>query len=123
MVAGLFLLAVVSVLPLFFTGFAAFVALRFLSGVATAVYDPAARGMVVEATDADERGEAFGFYGAFEIGGFAVGPAIGGIGARIIGGYTFPFILGRPVAGRHGRGLASLEPAPRRRVARVRARP
>ena len=93
MVAGLIALAVFSVLPLFFTTFAAFVALRFLAGVATAAYDPAARGMVVDATDEDERGEAFGFYGAFQIAGFVIGPAIGGIGSTIMGGYTFPFIF------------------------------
>jgi DHA1 family multidrug resistance protein-like MFS transporter len=93
MVAGLATLALFSVLPLFFTTFAAFVALRFLAGVSTAAYDPAARGMVVDATDEDERGEAFGFYGAFQIAGFVIGPAIGGIGSVIMGGYTFPFIF------------------------------
>ena len=93
MVGGLVLLAVVSVLPLVFPTFVAFVVLRFLAGVATAAYDPAARGMVVDATEADERGEAFGFYGAFQIAGFVVGPAIGGIGATIFGGYGFPFVF------------------------------
>ncbi len=93
MVAGLLLLSVVSVLPAFFTAFAAFVVLRFLAGFAAAAYDPAARGMVVDATDPDERGEAFGFYGAFQIAGFVVGPAIGGIGSTIMGGYTFPFFF------------------------------
>ena len=93
MVAGLVALAVFSVLPLFFTTFAAFVALRFLAGVSTAAYDPAARGMIVDATEPDERGEAFGFYGAFQIAGFVIGPAIGGIGAEIFGGYGFPFVF------------------------------
>lgn len=93
MIAGLLVLAVVSVLPAFFTTFAAFVVLRFLAGVATAAYDPAARGMVVDATEPDERGEAFGFYGSFQIAGFVIGPAIGGIGATIVGGYTFPFFF------------------------------
>lgn len=93
MVGGLVVLAVVSVLPLVFTTFLAFAALRFLAGVATAAYDPAARGMVVDATEEDERGEAFGFYGAFQIAGFVIGPAIGGIGATIFGGYGFPFVF------------------------------
>ncbi len=93
MVTGLLMLAIVSLLPLFFTSFAAFFGLRFLSGVATAMYDPAARGMVVEATDEDERGEAFGYYGAFATGGFAFGPALGGIGAWLFDGYAFPFIV------------------------------
>ena len=93
MVAGLVALAVVSVLPLFFTTFAAFVALRFLAGLSTAAYDPAARGLLVDATEEDERGEAFGFYSAFQIAGFVIGPAIGGIGAEIFGGYGVPFVF------------------------------
>ena len=91
MVAGLLLFSVVSVLPVYFTAFAAFVVLRFLAGLAAAAYDPAARGMIVDATEPDERGEAFGFYGAFQIAGFVIGPAIGGIGSEIFGGYAFPF--------------------------------
>jgi DHA1 family multidrug resistance protein-like MFS transporter len=93
MVAGLLILAAVSALPLFFTSFAGLFTLRFIAGVATAMYDPAARGMVVDATDEDERGEAFGYYGAFQIGGFAIGPAIGGVGAALFAGYAFPFIF------------------------------
>jgi MFS family permease len=49
--------------------------------------------MIVEATDEDERGEAFGFYGAFQIGGFAVGPVIGAFGTALFGGYAFPFFF------------------------------
>jgi MFS transporter, DHA1 family, multidrug resistance protein len=93
MVAGLLILAAVSALPLFFTSFAGLFALRFIAGVATAMYDPAARGMVVDATDEDERGEAFGYYGAFHVGGFVIGPAIGGVGAALFAGYAFPFIF------------------------------
>jgi DHA1 family multidrug resistance protein-like MFS transporter len=93
MVAGLVALSIVSVLPLLFTTFAAFVVLRFLAGVSTAAYDPAARGMIVDATEEDERGEAFGFYGAFQIAGFVIGPAVGGIGATIFGGFGFPFVF------------------------------
>ena len=93
MVVGLLILAAVSALPLFFTSFAALFTLRFIAGVATAMYDPAARGMVVDATDEDERGEAFGYYGAFQVGGFAIGPAIGGVGAALFAGYAFPFVF------------------------------
>jgi len=49
--------------------------------------------MVVDATEPDERGEAFGFYGSFQIAGFVIGPAMGGIGSTIVGGYTFPFFF------------------------------
>jgi DHA1 family multidrug resistance protein-like MFS transporter len=93
MVLGLLIFAVVSLLPLFFTTFAALFVLRFIAGAATGLYDPAARGMVVEATDADERGEAFGYYGAFQVGGFAFGPAIGALGTAVFGGYGFPFLF------------------------------
>lgn len=93
MVAGLLILAVVSFLPLFFASFTALFVLRFIAGAATAMYDPAARGMLVDATDEDERGEAFGIYGAFQIGGFAIGPAIGGLGAALFSGYAFPFVF------------------------------
>jgi DHA1 family multidrug resistance protein-like MFS transporter len=93
MVAALLVLAVVSVLPLVFTSFAALFILRFLAGAAAAAYDPAARGMLTEATHEGERGEAFGVYAAFQIGGFAIGPAIGGIGAALIEGYAFPFAI------------------------------
>jgi DHA1 family multidrug resistance protein-like MFS transporter len=93
MVAGLLVLAVVSALPLVFTGFWALFVLRFLAGAATAAYDPAARGMITDATHEGERGEAFGVYAAFQIGGFAIGPAIGGIGAAVFDGYAFPFVI------------------------------
>jgi DHA1 family multidrug resistance protein-like MFS transporter len=93
MVAGLALLGVLSVLPLVFASAAGLIVLRFLGGVAAAMYDPAARGMIVDATEENERGEAFGIYSAFQIGGFIFGPAIGALGAAFLGGYAFPFIL------------------------------
>jgi MFS family permease len=93
MLVGLLILAVASFLPLVFSSFAALFTLRFISGAATGMYEPAARGMLVEATDPDERGEAFGFYGAFQVGGFAIGPAIGALGSVIFGGYAFPFLF------------------------------
>jgi DHA1 family multidrug resistance protein-like MFS transporter len=91
MVVGLVVLGVASLLPLFLTSFAALFVLRFVAGAATGLYDPAARGMIVDATDEDERGEAFGYYAAFQVGGFAIGPAIGALGAALLGGYAFPF--------------------------------
>ncbi|HZW02126.1 MAG TPA: MFS transporter [Candidatus Deferrimicrobium sp.] len=93
MVAGLIIFAVVSLLPVFFTTFAAQFVLRFLAGAAIGMYDPAARGMIVDATEPDERGEAFGYYGAFQVGGFVFGPAIGALGAAVFGGYAFPFVF------------------------------
>jgi MFS family permease len=93
MIAGLAIFAVVSLLPIFFTTFAAQFVLRFIGGAAIGMYDPAARGMIVEATEPDERGEAFGYYGAFQVGGFVFGPAIGALGAAVFGGYAFPFVF------------------------------
>ena len=93
MVVGLLIFGVASLLPIFFSTFAAPFILRFVAGAATGMFDPAARGMIVDATDPDERGEAFGFYGAFVVGGYAIGPALGAVGAVLIGGYAFPFVL------------------------------
>jgi MFS family permease len=93
MIIGLLIFGAASLLPIFFSTFAAQFTLRFIAGAATGLYDPAARGMIVDATDPDERGEAFGFYGAFAVGGYAIGPAVGAIGAVLIGGYAFPFVF------------------------------
>jgi MFS family permease len=85
---GLFVL-----LPLAFTTPAAFLVLRALSGLASAIYDPAARGYLVDATPSERRGEAFGLYGAAQMGGLLLGPAIGGIGAAVTGGLDVVFVL------------------------------
>jgi MFS family permease len=87
--AGIFLF-----LPLVLVGVGPFVALRALAGLATALYDPAARGYIADATPADRRGEAFGLYGAAQMGGLLLGPAIGGLGATVFGGVGFIFVFG-----------------------------
>ena len=87
--AGIFLF-----LPLVFVGVVPFTILRALAGLATAMYDPAARGYIADATPPDRRGEAFGVYGAAQMGGLLLGPAIGGIGATLFGGIAFIFIFG-----------------------------
>ena len=93
MVAALLVNALVLPLPLFVSGAAAFVVLRAFAGLATAAYDPAARGFLVDATPADRQGEAFGLYGAAQMGGLLFGPAIGGVGASIIGDESIVFWL------------------------------
>ena len=94
MVVGLIATGIFSFLPLIFTGPLAFVLLRAGSGLATAAYDPAARGYLTDATPPDRRGEAFGLYGAVQMGGLLLGPAIGALGAGFFGGISFVFVFG-----------------------------
>jgi MFS family permease len=94
MVAGLLLAGSFTVLPLVLTSPAAFVVLRAATGLATSIYDPAARGYMTDATPPERRGEAFGLYGAAQMGGLLLGPAIGAFGADRFGGIGFAFIFG-----------------------------
>ena len=64
---------------------APFVVLRALAGLATAAYDPAARGYLVDATPRERQGEAFGLYGAAQMGGLLFGPALGAVFASLVG--------------------------------------
>jgi len=93
MVAGLLLTGVFEVLPLFLIGPVAFVILRGAAGVAASMYDPAARGYLTDATPPERRGEAFGLYGAAQMGGLLIGPAIGAFGAGAFGGIQFVFVF------------------------------
>jgi len=99
MVAGLLLAGVFTVLPLFITGAFAFIVLRGMVGLATAIYDPAARGYLTDVTPPERRGEAFGLYGAAQMGGLLLGPAIGAIGADRLGGIGFVFVFAGVAAG------------------------
>jgi MFS transporter, DHA1 family, tetracycline resistance protein len=94
MVAGLLLTGLFEMLPLFLIGPAAFVLLRGAAGLAAAMYDPAARGYLTDATPPERRGEAFGLYASAQMGGLLIGPAIGAIGAGLFGGIAFVFIFG-----------------------------
>ena len=92
MVAGLFISTAVAFVPLVLIGPVEFFLVRLVSGLGAAMYDPAARGFIVDATADDEHGEAFGLYSAAQMSGFLVGPAIGGIGAGLFGQW-FPFVF------------------------------
>ena len=92
MVAGLAISAVTALLPLLFVGTVPFILARLAAGLGAAMYDPAARGFIVDATDDDSHGEAFGVYGAAQMGGFMIGPALGGLGAAALG-LWFPFVF------------------------------
>jgi MFS family permease len=85
MVVGLVLGAAFAVGPVLITGPVAFIVLRLGSGLASAMYDPAARAYLVDANPPARQGEAFGLYGAAQTGGLMLGPAIGGVVAAIAG--------------------------------------
>ncbi|MFL5778127.1 MAG: MFS transporter [Chloroflexota bacterium] len=93
MVVGLIATGIVSVLPLFVVGAVPFIVLRAASGLSTAIYDPAARGYLTDATAADRRGEAFGLLSAAQMGGLLFGPAIGAFGVTAFGGFSFVFLF------------------------------
>ena len=94
MITGLLLSALFVVAPLFVVGPVAFTVLRALAGAASAMYDPAARGYLMDATPAERRGEAFGLYSAAQNAGFILGPAIGGVAAALSGDVRAVFIVG-----------------------------
>ena len=91
MVGGLIGIAIAVGLSLVFVTPVAFLVLRFAAGLGAAVYDPAARGFLTDSTPPDRRGEAFGLYGAAQMAGLLLGPAIGGLGAAAFGGIGFVF--------------------------------
>jgi MFS family permease len=93
MVVGLVLAGVFTILHLAVAGPMAFVVMRALVGLSTAIYDPAARGFLTDSTPPERRGEAFGLYGAAQMGGLLLGPAIGAIGADRLGGIGFVFVF------------------------------
>jgi MFS family permease len=93
MVIGLVAAGVFGALPLVWTGPVAFLLLRAGAGLGSAIYDPAARGFLTDATPPDRRGEAFGLYGAAQMGGLLLGPSIGAFGAGQFGGIAFVFVF------------------------------
>ena len=93
MVIGLVATGVFGALPLVWTGPVAFFLLRAGAGLGAAIYDPAARGFLTDATPPDRRGEAFGLYGAAQMGGLLLGPTIGALGAERFGGIAFVFVF------------------------------
>ena len=93
MVVALVVTAALIPVNLVSVGVVPFLVIRALTGAATAVYDPAARGFLVDATPADRQGEAFGLYSAAQMGGLLFGPAIGGIGAYLTNSDGFVFVF------------------------------
>jgi MFS family permease len=93
MVIGLVATGVFGALPLVWTGAVPFLLLRAGAGLGAAIYDPAARGFLTDSTPPDRRGEAFGLYGAAQMGGLLLGPSIGALGADRFGGVAFVFVF------------------------------
>ena len=93
MVAGLVVAASAVGALAIWTAPVAFVLLRALSGLGTAMYDPAARGYLTDAAPEGRRGEVFGLYNAAQMGGILLGPAIGGLGTALMGGYEFVLVF------------------------------
>jgi len=91
MVVGLVLSAAFTVGPVLLVGPLAFMALRALAGLAAAIYDPAARGYLVDANPPERQGETFGLYGSAQMGGLMIGPAIGGFAAAVTNQTTIVF--------------------------------
>lgn len=106
MVIGLVATGVFGALPLVWTGPLAFFLLRAGAGLGAAVYDPAARGFLTDSTPPDRRGEAFGLYGAAQMGGLLLGPSIGAFGAERFGGIAFVFVFSAIAAIVAGAGIA-----------------
>jgi MFS family permease len=83
MVVGLLLAAAFAVAPLYVSGPLAFIAVRALAGMSASIYEPAARGYLVDANPPERQGETFGLYGAAQMAGFMIGPAIGAVAAAL----------------------------------------
>ena len=108
MVVALAVTAALIPLNLVSFGILPFLLLRALTGGATAVYDPAARGFLVDATPADRQGEAFGLYSAAQMGGLLFGPAIGGLGAYATNSDGFVFVFCAIATGLGGLAVLTL---------------
>ncbi len=67
-----------------------FVVLRFVEGAVAASVLPAARAMIVDTVSPEQRGRAYGIFGAFLNTGFLLGPALGGVMASL--GYASAFV-------------------------------
>ncbi len=90
MVAGLLAQALLSLAYLFVSDPVLFVALRLVEGVASAAVLPSARAVIADAVAPEQRGEAYGLFGAFFNAGLLIGPAAGGLLATT--GYASAFV-------------------------------
>jgi MFS transporter, DHA1 family, tetracycline resistance protein len=91
MVIALIVSAFAVALPVAVSGTAAFIVLRAIAGLGASAYDPAARGYLMDANPPERQGEMFGLYSAAQMGGFMVGPAVGGLAAAATGNPSVVF--------------------------------
>lgn len=91
MVVALIVSAVAVTLPVAVSGPLPFILLRVVAGLGAAAYDPAARGYLMDVNPPERQGETFGLYSAAQMGGFMVGPAVGGIAVAVTGEPTVVF--------------------------------
>jgi MFS family permease len=89
MILGLVAQALLSVAYIFVVDPLLFVVLRCAEGLAAASVLPSARALIADAVPDEQRGRAYGFFGACFNFGFLLGPAIGGLLAST--GYTSAF--------------------------------
>jgi MFS family permease len=87
---GLIGLAVLTLFWLTVTDPILFVALRFVEGIFASGVTSSARALLTDEIPDEQRGQAFGIYGACMNAGFLLGPALGGLLAST--GYTPTFI-------------------------------
>ena len=90
MVWGLSVQIALAFIYLLVTDPVAFVILRFVEGAVAASVLPSARAIIVDTVPAEDRGQAYGIFGAFMNAGFLLGPALGGVMASL--GYASAFI-------------------------------
>jgi MFS family permease len=90
MLIGLCLQAALSLMYLPIRDPILFVVLRAVEGLAAASVLPSARALIADATPLEQRGRAYGLFGAFFNFGFLLGPAAGGLLATT--GYASAFI-------------------------------
>jgi MFS family permease len=69
-----------------------YVVLRGLEGLGACFFGPAARAYVADLVSEGERGKVYGWLTSFDMGGFMIGPMLGGV-AESVAGPKAPFVL------------------------------
>lgn len=83
MVVGLVAQALLSIAYIFIVDPLLFVVLRCVEGLVAAAVLPSARALIADAVPDEQRGRAYGFFGACFNFGFLLGPAVGGLLASV----------------------------------------